>query len=106
MANEQITERLKKGDWYIVCETVEKADLLLQACERAGLKWNKIFKKATEFNPFKTFSLKTGLKTGLKIGFCRSNKGLTHTDSTAYDELGLENITDWFLNAIKGENNG
>lgn len=106
MANEQVIERLRQGDWYVVCETVEKADLLLQACEKAGLKWNKIFKKATEFNPFKILSLKTGLKTGLKIGFCRrcrSNKGLTHTDSTAYDEFGLENITDWFFNAIKGE---
>lgn len=104
MANEQVIERLRQGDWYVVCETVEKSDLLLQACEKAGLKWNKIFKKATEFNPFKILSL----KTGLKIGFCRrcqSNKGLTHTSSNAYDKLGLENITDWFFNAIRGENN-
>lgn len=105
MFSDEVVVRLQQGDWYVVCETVEKADLLLQACEKAGLKWNKIFKKATEFNPFKILSLKTGLKTGLKIGFCRSNKGLTHTDSTAYDELRLENITDWFFNAIRGENN-
>lgn len=101
MANEQVIERLRQGDWYVVCETVEKSDLLLQACEKAGLKWNKIFKKATEVNPFKILSL----KTGLKIGFCRSNKGLTHTSSNAYDKLGLENITDWFFNAIREENN-
>ena len=105
MANEQVIERLRQGDWYVVCETVEKADLLLQACEKAGLKWNKIFKKATEFNPFKILSLKTGLKTGLKIGFCRSDKGLTHSSSNAYDKFGLENITDWFFNAIREENN-
>ena len=95
MANEQVIERLRQGDWYVVCETVEKADLLLQACEKAGLKWNKIFKKATEFNPFKILSL--------KIGFCRSDKGLTHSSSNAYDKFGLENITDWFFNAIREE---
>lgn len=101
MANEQLIEQLRQGNWYVVCETVEKADLLLQTCEKAGLKWNKIFKKATEFNPFKILSLKTGLKTG----FCRSNKGLTYSSSNAYDKFGLENITDWFFNAIKEENN-
>ena len=97
MANEQVIERLRQGDWYVVCETMEKADLLLQACEKAGLKWNKIFNKATEFNPFKILSL--------KIGFCRSDKGLTHSSSNAYDKFGLENITDWFFNAIREKNN-
>ena len=100
MANEQITERLKKGDWYVVCKTKQDVDLLLLVCKKAGLKWID----GSEATKWIDLCPEIGL-TGFKIGFCRSNKGLTYSSSNAYDKFGLENITDWFFNAIRGENN-
>ena len=99
--NEQVIERLKKGGWYVVCKTKQDVDLLLLVCKKAGIKW------IDGSEAIKWIDLCPEIElTGFEIGFCRSNKGLTHAISNAYDELGLENITDWFFNAIRGENNG
>ena len=99
--NEQVIERLKKGGWYVVCKTKQDVDLLLLVCKKAGLKWIDGSEATKWIDPCPEIEL-----TGFEIGFCRSNKGLTHSSSDAYDKFGLENITDWFFNAIRGENNG
>ena len=101
--NEQVIERLKKGGWYVVCKTKQDVDLLLLVCKKAGLKWIDGSEATKWIDLCPEIEL-----TGFEIGFCRSNKGLTYTISNAYyayDKLGLENITDWFFNAIRGENN-
>lgn len=101
MANEQITERLKKGDWYIVCETVEKADLLLQACKKAGMIWDD-GEKATEFKPYEHDSLP------FYICYCNHDRSIfyvTDNNEDYSEKNGYENITDWFFYAIREENN-
>ena len=98
----QVIERLKKGGWYVVCKTKQDVDLLLLVCKKAGLKWIDGSEATKWIDSCPEIEL-TGFE--IEIGFCRSNKGLTHAISNAYDELGLENISDWFFSAIKGKNN-
>lgn len=47
MVNEQVIERLKQGNWYVECKIEQEADLLLRACDDAGITWNFGY-KATE----------------------------------------------------------
>lgn len=96
MFSHEIIVRLRRGGWYVVCETRQDVDLLLQICQKAGIKWIN-GSEATKWIDLCPEGL-----TGFKIGSCRIHKGLTYTDSTAYDEFGLENITDWFFNTIRG----
>ena len=91
MVNKQVIERLKKGDWYVECKAEQDADLVLQACDDAGITW--LFgDKATERKPYDYYPV--------DIGFCKEDEGLTHS-AIYYKESEIENITDWFFNAIK-----
>lgn len=90
MVNEQIIERLKQGNWYVECKTEQEADLLLRACDDAGITWNFGY-KATEFKPYKHYPV--------DIGFHEEEDGITY-GTTYYKESEHENITDWFFNAI------
>lgn len=90
MVNEQVIERLKQGNWYVECKTEQEADLLLQACDDAGITWNFGY-KATEFKPYKHYPV--------DIGFHEEEDGITY-GTTYYKESEHENITDWFFNAI------
>lgn len=91
MVNEQVIERLKQGNWYVECKTEQEADLLLRACDDAGITWNFGY-KATEFKPYKHYPV--------DIGFHEEEDGITY-GTTYYKESEHENITDWFFNAIK-----
>lgn len=90
MVNEQVIERLKQGNWYVECKTEQEADLLLRACDDAGITWNFGY-KATEFKPYKHYPV--------DIGFHEEEDGITY-GTTYYKESEHENITDWFFNAI------
>ena len=98
---EQVIERLKKSCWYVVCETVEEVDLLLQVCKKAGIIWDD-GEKATEFKPYEHDPLP------LYICYCNHDRSIFYVidNNEDYSEKnGYENITDWFFYAIRGENN-
>ena len=102
MVNEQVIERLKKSCWYVVCETVEEVDLLLQVCKKAGIIWDD-GEKATEFKPYEHDPLP------LYICYCNHDRSIfyvTDNNEDYSEKNGYENITDWLFNAIKGKNNG
>lgn len=90
MINEQVIERLKKGDWYVECKAEQDADLVLQACDEARIKWRD-GDKATEYKPS---------NYPVDIGFCGEDNRITHAIKY-HKESKNENITDWFFNAIK-----
>lgn len=99
--NEHVIERLKKSCWYVVCETVEEVDLLLQVCEKAGMIWDD-GEKATEFKPYEYDTLP------LYICYCNHDRSIFYVidNNEDYSEKnGYENITDWFFNAIREDNN-
>ena len=97
MNHEQIIERLKQGNWYVRCQTKRESDLILQSCDEAGLEWSG-GQKAVEFTPYNPYPL--------DIGFRGEEFGITY-GTTYYKESGHENITDWFFNAIKNnDDNG
>lgn len=95
MTSNEVKERLLQKNWYVECKTKQDADLVLQACDDAGITW-AAGEKAT-----------IGDLSGpypLYITFYRHNRGITYDDCAYYDsyeKYGLENITDWFFNAIK-----
>lgn len=96
MNNKEVIERLKKGDWYVECNTEQDADLVLQACDEAGITWRD-GDKATEYKPY---------DYPVDIGFCNEDNRITHT-TKYYKKSENENITDWFFNAIKkNDDNG
>lgn len=92
MISNKVKERLLKKKWYVECETKQDADLILQACDDAGIIW-LAGEKAT-----------IGSLSGqypLYITFYNYNNGITYDDCAYYDSYekhGLENITDWFFN--------
>ena len=91
MISNEVKERLLQKDWYVECKTKKDADLVLQACDDAGITW--LFgDKATERKPYDYYPV--------DIGFCKEDEGLTHS-AIYYKESEIENITDWFFNAIK-----
>lgn len=92
MVNEQVIERLKLKDWYVTCQNKQDARLVLQACDDAGITWASGH-KATEWCPFETYPL--------DIGFYKDGKGITQDFYNLYEKEEVENITDWFFNAIK-----
>lgn len=91
MTNKEVIARLKQGNWYVECKTEQEANLLLRACDDAGITWN-VGHKATEFKPYKHYPV--------DIGFHEEEEdGITY-GTTYYKESEHENITDWFFNAI------
>ena len=91
MISNEVKERLLQKDWYVECKTEQEANLLLRACDDAGITWNA-GQKATEFKPYKHCSV--------DIGFREEDDGITQ-DIKYYKESEIENITGWFFNAIK-----
>lgn len=91
MISNEVKERLLQKDWYVECKTKKDTDLVLQACDDAEITW--LFgDKATECKPCDYYPV--------DIGFCKEDEGLTHS-ATYYKKSEIENITDWFFNAIK-----
>ena len=92
MINQQVIERLKLKDWYVTCQNKQESNLVLQACDDAGITWAG-GEKATEWCPFETYPL--------DIGFYKDGKGITQDYYNLYEKEEVENITDWFFNVIK-----
>ena len=91
MISNEVKERLLQKGWYIECRTKQDADLVLQTCDDAGITCNSGH-KATGFQPY--------IHYPADIGFCDEDNGITQA-ITYYKESEIENITDWFFNAIK-----
>lgn len=90
MISNAVKERLLQKNWYVECKTEQEANLLLLACDDAGITWN-VGHKATEFKPYKHYPV--------DIGFHEEEDGITY-GTTYYKESEHENITDCFFNAI------
>ena len=92
MINQQLIERLKQKNWYVKCQNKQDARLVLQACDDAEITWAG-GEKLTEWYPFKTYPF--------DIGFFKDGNGITQDYYNLYEKEEVENITDWFFNAIK-----
>lgn len=95
MVSNAVKERLLQKDWYVECKTKKDADLVLQTCDEAGIIWRD-GDKATEWKQFKQYPL--------CIIFYQNKCGVMYdysVDFSYYKENEMENITDWFFNAIK-----
>lgn len=92
MISNKVIERLKKKNWFVTSQNKQEASLVLQACDDAGITWAD-GEKATEWFPFEKYLL--------YIGFFNDENGITRSHYNLYEKCELENITDWFFNAIK-----
>lgn len=92
MINQQVIERLKQKKWYAECQTKQEVDLVLHACDDAEIK-EESGEKATK--------IKRYYKYPIFIGYPESSKGIEISLKERYEVLNMENITDWFFNAIK-----
>lgn len=90
MISNEVKERLLQKDWYVECKTKQDANLILQACDEAGITWRD-GNKATEYKPY---------DYPVDIGFCNEDNRITLAIKY-YKESENENITDWFFDAIK-----
>ena len=98
MISNAVKERLLKKNWSVTCQNKQESDLVLQACDYAGITWAER-EKATEWRPFEAYPV--------DIGFFDLYKGITCNYDNVYEKYGMENITDWFFNAIKNnDDNG
>lgn len=101
MISTEIIERLQRWGWSIDCDTAQKADLVLEACNDAGL--NDV--SGAQASNLKRFC--RDLQYPICIGYREFSIGVTISVKETYEELGLNNITDWFFNAIKNnDDNG
>lgn len=92
MTNKEVIARLKQKDWYAKCQNKQDSELVLQACDEAGITWVG-GEKTTEWCPFETYPF--------DICFFNNSYGISADNSNICEMFGLENITDWFFNAIK-----
>ena len=95
MISTEIIERLQLWGWSIDCDTAQKADLVLEACNDAGL--NDV--SGAQASNLKRFC--RDLQYPICIGYREFSIGVTISVKETYEELGLNNITDWFFDAIK-----
>ena len=93
MISNAVKERLLQKNWYFKCQTKKDANLLLQACNDAGITWAQGGEKPTELYPYESYPF--------DIGFFEKDVGITHDYYNIYEKYELENITDWFFNAIQ-----
>ena len=98
MVNEQVIARLKQKNWYVDCQNKQDAGLVLQACDDAGITWASR-EKTTEYYPEHFGTLYESYP--FNIGFHNAHCGISVNKKNLYEECELENITDWFFNAIK-----
>ncbi|OCG12645.1 hypothetical protein [Gilliamella apicola] len=96
MTNEQVIGRLKQGNWYVEYKTEQEVNLILEACDEAEITWVD-GDKATEWKQF-------GLYPSC-ITFYKHHHGITYSFDLSDDEKEMQNITSWFFDAIKGEDN-
>lgn len=92
MTNKEVIARLKQKNWYVKCQNKQDSGLVLQACDEAGITWVG-GEKTTEWCPFETYPF--------DICFFNNSYGISADNSNICEMCGLENITDWFFNAIK-----
>jgi len=92
MTNKEVIARLKQKNWNVKCQNKQDSRLVLQACDEAGITWVG-GEKTTEWCPFETYPF--------DICFFNNSYGISADNSNICEMLGLENITDWFFNAIK-----
>ena len=98
MIDQQVIERLKLKKWYVTCQNKQESNLVLQACDDAGITWASR-EKTTECDPkhFGTLYESYPFSIGFHDAYC----GISVNQKNLYEECELENITDWFFNAIK-----
>ena len=97
MINQQVIERLKLKNWYVTCQNEQECNLVLQACDDAGIKWLS-GEKATSWDFDGSYPL--------YIDFCNAIDGITGNLTGSYTG-NCTDITDWFFNAIKNnDDNG
>lgn len=104
MTNKEVIERLKLKNWYVTCQNKQESNLVLQACDDAGITWASR-EKTTECDPkhFGTWYESYPFSIGFHNAYC----GISVNEKNLYEECKLENITDWFFNAIKNnDDNG
>ena len=92
MISNEVKERLLQKDWHVHCQTKQESDLLLQACDEAGLRWSE-GEKATGYCPQESYPFDIGIR--------QSSYGLYFDEYDMFEKSSAENITDWFFNAIK-----
>ena len=92
MNNERVIKRLKQKKWYVECQTNQEVDLVLHACDDAEIK-EESGEKATK--------IKRYYKYPILIGYPEFSKGIEMSLKERCEALNMENITDWFFNAIK-----
>ncbi|QHJ78054.1 MAG: hypothetical protein [Bacteriophage sp.] len=91
MVNEQVIERLQRGDWGIECNNAEEVDAVLYACDEAGINSNgkgAIIKWLNDYP--------------VDIGYCEWFNSVDYTHKKRFEILNLENIKDWFFSSVKG----
>ena len=98
MTNKKVIERLKLKKWYVTCQNKQESNLVLQACDDAGITWASR-EKTTECDPKHFGTLYESYP--FSIGFHNAYCGISVNQKDLYEECELENITDWFFNAIK-----
>ena len=92
MISNEVKERLLQKDWHVHCQTKQESDLLLQACDEAGLRWSE-GEKATGYCPQESYPFDIGIR--------QSSYGLYFDEYDMFEKSSAENITDWFFNKIK-----
>ena len=91
MTNEQVIERLRRGDWCIECNNAREVDAVLCACDEAGINSNgkgAIIKLLNDYP--------------VDIGYCEWFNSIDYTRKKRFKILNLENITDWFFSSATG----
>ena len=92
MVSNAVKERLLQKDWFVHCQTKQESDLLLQACDEAGLRWSE-GEKATGYCPQESYPFDIGIR--------QSSYGLYFDEYDMFEKSSAENITGWFFNKIK-----
>lgn len=95
MISNEVKERLLQRDWYVHCQTKQESDLLLQACDDAGITW-RTGDKATAFNPY--------ILVPICIIYSKHDNYIIYDNGRYekfYEEKGRENITDWFFEKLR-----
>lgn len=100
MINQQVIERLKLKNWYVTCQNEQECNLVLQACDDVGITWASR-EKTTECHPKHFGTLYESYP--FNIGFHNAYCGISVNKTNLYEECELENITNWFFNAIKNQ---
>lgn len=97
MVSNKVKERLLKKNWAVKCTTEQELNLVLQACDDAGIKWLS-GEKATAWDFDGSYPL--------YIDFCNAIDGIAGYLTGSYTG-NCTDITNWFFNAIKNnDDNG